>query len=234
VGHTNSSEPSVGTVSWCAEPPGSRSRSRSLSGWARPRTSVLPGGGRRCLGIPVHLLARAKCSRVLENRGRALKPFSGFRLIVSVERAAHHKTWLSLAVIQSQRWTLANTDDLGRTRMDDPPTVLKTAGHASATVHRRPQSIEPEGQDSTAVRRYPRSSAGLAVILAVNDRPGVWGGKSQSAEPGRTFALLQAVQPARRTPNNAPGAQGCRGAIFVPGRIQGGRLNTHRSDPGPA
>src|SRR5487761_1168578 len=34
------------------EPPGSRSRSRSLSGSAAPRTSVLPGGGRRCLDVP--------------------------------------------------------------------------------------------------------------------------------------------------------------------------------------
>jgi hypothetical protein len=64
----------------------------------------------------------------LENRGRALEPFARFQLIVPGERATHHKTWLSLAVIQSLEWTLAHTGDLGRTGVDDPPAVLKTAG----------------------------------------------------------------------------------------------------------
>jgi hypothetical protein len=47
-----------------------------------------------------------------------------------------------LAVIGWMQWTMANKDDLGRTSVDDPPAVLKTAGLASGGVHCRPQEIE--------------------------------------------------------------------------------------------
>src|SRR2546426_6547080 len=47
-----------------------------------------------------------------------------------------------------------------------PPTVLKTAGPASVSVHGRSPWLEPEGQNSPAVRHCPRSSADLAVFLA--------------------------------------------------------------------
>jgi hypothetical protein len=149
--------------------PGSTSYGRFASRGCRTRTRR---GGRRCLGVPVHLLARAKCSRVLENRGRALKSFDGFRPIAPVERAAHHKLWLSLAVIQSLRWTLAHTNDLGRTRTDTPPTVLKTAGPASANVRQRASEIGTRLPHSTFVRRRPPRFVMLAVILAVRTTAG--------------------------------------------------------------
>jgi hypothetical protein len=52
-----------------------------------------------------------------------------------------------------------------------PQTVLKTAGHAYTTLHGCTPYAKREGSDSAPVRHCPCSSADLAVISAVNERP---------------------------------------------------------------
>jgi hypothetical protein len=54
-----------------------------------------------------------------------------------------------------------------RTLNSAPQTVLKTAGWASATVQHHPHPPKTNDQDSAGVRQHPRSTADLAVILAV-------------------------------------------------------------------
>jgi hypothetical protein len=93
--------------------------------------------GEAALGVPVHLLARAKCSRVLENRGRLVRhlllvpanPLSDLRLAQA-----------NLAVIGCQPPTQRMVVDVREsewTTVDAPPTVLKTAGLVSASVRQR-------------------------------------------------------------------------------------------------
>jgi hypothetical protein len=55
-----------------------------------------------------------------------------------------------------------------RTPHSAPQTVLKTASLASAIVHQLPPEFGRESYESAAVRYWPPSSAGLAVILAVS------------------------------------------------------------------
>jgi hypothetical protein len=76
----------------------------------------------------------------------------------------------NLAVVgchTARAWTVADECDLGRTSMDAPQTVLKTAGLTSAVVHNWPPAFGIEPENSLDVRSHPQSVAGLAVILAV-------------------------------------------------------------------
>jgi hypothetical protein len=84
--------------------------------------------------------------------------------------------------------TLAAESKLGWVSTDDPQTVLKTAGQASTTVHRRPLQIETEGLVSPHVRHCPPPSADVAVILAVSSAECV----SASIAPARSKLVLYA------------------------------------------
>src|SRR5450759_3936696 len=110
----------------------------------------------------VHL-AQAKCSRVLENRGRVFNRFRWFRPgLLAGEAATANSAVIGCHSVdamdvggQKRSWA----DVSGR-----PPPVLKTAGLTSACVHQRPPMFERRPLKSTYVRHRPQTSVGLSLI----------------------------------------------------------------------
>jgi hypothetical protein len=96
-----------------------------------PRFVGLAGGARSRLGVPVYLLARAKCSRVLENRGwvsapvdRPPKPFNSPGLVPRqlgchwLSSGRCDRRWRTNAILGERSWTTANGFEDPRGRVE--------------------------------------------------------------------------------------------------------------------
>jgi hypothetical protein len=152
--------------------------------------------------VPVHL-ARAKCSRVLENRGRSPTVLAGFRRGLLVGEAAT----ANLAVIGCHSVDAMDVGGQKRSWADvsgRPPPVLKIADLTSTGVHRGPLQFDRVPSDSRIACLSPPASAGLAVFLAVSDCierdsffPSLISGPFQHGL-GSGSQLLDRLEPGRR------------------------------------